>query len=305
MIYDPASEMIVGNIGWVDHGSLWTYSVSTQTETRLPIKGTRFLGLRQGNGGLFRLTHHCSPDRAISIRHCATPDRELASIRFNGAHYRFSGDTTLWAQVDASVLIHDGEHRWLYLIDAFREKVTPLDLSWFNAVNYDLGYQDLVDCLTVHDLGRVLVAVQRSSQLVSISLETNKRIGNIMLASRGGNPKLAPLPGTEILASDYDSLCVVDLRTAAVRHSPPLQGPRLPNTQQFIGDYHISSGQCVVARPYSGDVVQVDLRDFSILRHAPVSGQPLDVCTVSEERVVTRDWKTGKVGIATLSPLDA
>ena len=300
MIYDRASEIIVGNLGWVDRGSLWAYSIATQTKSRVPIEGTKFLGLRRGTGGLFRLTHHSSTDRAVSIRHCATPGVELASVRFDGKQYRFFGDTALWNEVDASALVHDGNSRQLIVIDPVREKVTPLDLSWFNATNYDLGYQDLVDSLTVRELGLVLVSVQRSSELVSINIDTNERIGTIMLGDRGGNPQLAPLSSAKILAGDYDSLCIVDLSAGTTRCSPPLQSPRPPNTQQFIGHYDISGDQCAVARPYSGDVILVDLRDFTMLGRAPVGGQPLDLCLISRERLVTRDWKTGKVSLASL-----
>lgn len=299
MIHDRASEYVVGNLGWLDQGALWTYNIATGTETRIPVDDSRFLGLRAGSDGLFRLTHHHSQTRAVSIRHCANPAVELASVRFDGAKYRFSGDTALWAQVDPTVIVKSDDRNRLILIDGSGKKVTALDLSWFNATNYDLGYQDLVDCLTVRDFGLALVSVQRSSELVLISLETTARVGSIMLAGRGGNPELVSLSSSEILASDYDSLCVADLRTGAVRHSPALQGSRSPNTRQFIGQFELSGNQCAVARPYSGDVILVDLSDFSILHHVPIGGHPLEVCLVSVARLVTRDWKTGKASVAT------
>jgi hypothetical protein len=188
----------------------------------------------------------------------------------------------------------------LMLIDAQRGQVTPLDQSWFNEANYDLGYQGLVDCLTIPDARLVVVSVQRSSQLVTVNLDTNTREGSIPLAGRGGNPTLTPLSGLEFAASDYDCLCIVNARTGEVRASAPLQVGGASNTQQFIGDYDVNGGICAVARPFSGDVLFLDLENFSVRAQVPASGQPLAICTVSRSRFVTRDWKTGKVSLGQL-----
>jgi hypothetical protein len=97
---------------------------------------------------------------------------------------------------------------------------------------------------------------------------------------------------SDFLADDYDTLCRVDLKTMSVVASRQLQA----TTGHFIGDYDLNAdGTCVVARPYSGDVLLVDSERFEELSRAPADGQPLHVCMVSETRVVTRDWKTGRV----------
>src|SRR5579875_2110192 len=111
----------------------------------------------------------------------------------------------------------------LFFIHARRGEARSLDLSWFSAENYDLGYQGLMDSLAIPNCGLVAVSVQRSSKLVLLDIETNTRVGTITLAGRNGNPTLVPLSQTEIVASDYDSLCIVDAHTGEVRHSQPLQ----------------------------------------------------------------------------------
>lgn len=297
MIYDDATNTIVGNLGWVDRGSLWLLDLTGGTETQIAIDDAKYLSLRSGLNGLFRLVHHQSSELAVSLRHSAEPRIELASIRFIDRGWHFSGDASLWQLVDASVIIQTIAGPKLIWIDAYNERVAELDLSWFNNTNYDLGYQGLVDCLSLPAAGLVVVAVQRSSELVTVDPNLNRRVGAIMLAGRGGNPALNRRSGTDFLASDYDSLCFVNAQTGAVRCSPPLQPPPASNTQQFIGDYDPDEANCIVARPFSGDVVLVDLKTFTVCDRAHVAGQPLAVCMTSKSTFVTRDWKTGKVEV--------
>jgi len=66
-------------------------------------------------------------------------------------------------------------------------------------------------------------------------------------------------------------------------------------TQQFIGDFSFAPDQelCAVARPFSGDVVGVDVGTLRIKRSAKVGGQPLEVAALPRGEVIARDWKTG------------
>ena len=297
MILDATTQTIVGNMGWVDKGALWTFDVQKQTEGHVPVPGARFLSLRAAANGIFRLVHHHSSDQAVSIRHLGEPDVELASIRFDRGRARFLGETELWRLVEPAVIMKANSQTKLMLIDPLRLRVVDLDLSWFTNANYDLGYQDLVDCITIAAADRMIVSVQRSSELVVIDLERNERIGSIQLAGRGGNPSLQMRPEGDFLASDYDTLCRVDPGSSSVLKAVRLQGAAGTNTQQFIGDYEIGPVTGVVARPFSGDVLLVDSENFDVLARAAIDGQPLAVCRVSESRVVTRDWKTGRVGI--------
>ena len=297
MIYDEATNTIAGNLGWVDRGSLWLFDLTGRTETQIAIDDAKYLSLRSGLNGLFRLVHHQSADRAVSIRRTAEPRIELASIRFLDGGWHFSGDASLWQLVDASVIIQTSAGPKLIWVDAYNERVAELDLSWFNNTNYDLGYQGLVDCLSLPAAELVVVAVQRSSELVTIDPKLNRRVGTIMLAGRGGNPTLNRRSGADFLASDYDSLCLVHARTGEVRCSAPLQASPGSNTQQFIGDYDPDGTNCIVARPFSGDVVLVDLKTLIVCARAPVAGQPLAVCMTPNAAFVTRDSKTGKVEV--------
>jgi hypothetical protein len=229
------------------------------------------------------------------------PDRELASIRFSEQQPTFSGDPGLWRHVDPAVITFTQSGPRLILIEAPAGRVVNLDLTWFTSANYDLLYQGLTDCITIESIDRVIVSVQRSSELVVIDSERNERVDSIMLANRGGNPKLCMLARDEFLASDYDTLCRVDANSSAVLKTARLQGAKAPNMQQFIGEYDVVQSTCVVARPFSGDVLLLDLNDLRVLGHASVGGEPLEVCMISDSRIVTRDWKTGRVAVGKFS----
>lgn len=295
MIYDPGTQTIVDNLGWVDKGSLWVYSVPESKVRNVAVEDSSYLGLKPGVGGLFRLVHHGSADIAVSIRHIGEPEVELASLRFDKGQPRFNGDEGLWSNVDASLLFHTGTGPRLCWIDASAGTVAELDLSWYNAEQYDLDYQGLVDCISFSRAGLVVVGVQRSSTLVLIDLASNQRTGTIGLADRNGNPGFSRLKGNQLMTSDYDSLCVVDVVTGVARCSQPVQPPSGPNARQFIGDFDPDGRMCAVARPFSGDAVQVDLETFEVRARAPVPGQPLAICMTSASAFVTRDWKSGRM----------
>jgi hypothetical protein len=205
------------------------------------------------------------------------------------------GDSQLWDQVDQSVFVQTDIGPRIFWIDVANKEVFDLDLSWYNSNNYDLIYQGIVDCIALPEVGLVAVAVQRSSELILIDPRQNLRIGAITLAGRDGNPTLSRRSATEFIASDYDCLCLVDAKTGAVRCSAVLQEPGPENTRQFIGDYDSQDTSCAVARPFSGDVLLLDLTTLAERTRAAVSGQPLEICMTSDSGFVTRDWKTGEV----------
>ncbi len=301
MIYDQATDTVVGNLGWVDHGSLWLYSVASGIERRIAVEGAAHLGVRPGLNGFFRLAHHESAGVMVSIRQYENPGLDLATLHVVDNKAVLAGEDDLWRHVDPAVIVQTGAGPRLLRVDPSAGNVTDLDLSWFTGVDYDLGYQGLVDCISLPDLGLVAVAVQRSSELVMIDVKQNQRVGAIMLGDRAGNPTLRRRSGSEFAASDYDCLCLVDAKAGSVRVSRPLQAASPPFGRQFIGDYDLSEATCAVARPFSGDVLQLDLPTFEVRERVQVSGQPLALCMISASTFITRDWQTGAVALGYFS----
>lgn len=297
MIYDPATDTVMGNLGWVDRGDLWLYSPSRGNEHRISVEGAEYLSVKPGLNGLFRLVHHRTGKVSASVRPFANPDLELATMLFVEGRPVLRGDLERWLEVDAAMIVQAPAGPRLIRVNVSRGEAVDLDLSWFNSDTYDLGYQGLVDCLSLPDLGLVVVSVQRSSELVLIDVEDNRRVDSVMLAGRGGNPLLTARSEREFAASDYDCLCLVSTKTRSAKVSRPLQAGTSGLTQQFIGDYYLADDRCAVARPFSGDVVLLDLNTFEVRNRAPVVGQPLALCMISPSDFVTRDWKTGAAAV--------
>jgi hypothetical protein len=238
----------------------------------------------------------------VSIRHCADPEVELAGVRENAGQLHFTGNGDLWGSVDPSLITQTGTHQGVTFIDAKRRELRPLDVSWFNASAYDLGYQGLVGCLWLPDLRWVLVSVQRSSELIKIDIDRNEKVGSIDLAGRFGNPKLRRVTDSELIASDYDTLCRVELPSGRLLKSARLQPTDAPNTAEFIGDYWPAGEMYGVARPFSRDVVLVDQKSLEIRASTAVEGQPLSGCMTSPTTFLVRDWKTGRLETGEIKP---
>ena len=224
MFYDPATNTAFDSVDWVDHGALWCCDLGTNIERRIAVPAVRYVSVRRHAEGLLRVIHHGEQD-AVSIRACAAPDLELASLHSEESGWRFQGDSALWGETLALLMKASSARTELLLIDGSTEAVRSLDLSWFKAENYDLGCQGLVDCLALPDAGVVVVSVQRSSELVLIDPDRNARTGTIQLGARGGNPELRSLSRDRFLASDYDTLCLVDGASRSAECSPTLQPP--------------------------------------------------------------------------------
>lgn len=294
MFFDPATNTAFGCLGWVDKGALWCWDAGTGQERRIAVPDARYVSVENHGPGLIRLLHH-GQNPAASIRACANPAIELASLRASSSGWRFEGDSGLWGESLALLMASASGRPDLLLIDGPLESARSLDLSWFNDVDYDRGYQGLVDCLSMPGTDLVVVSVQRSSELVLIDLIRNTKAGSIALAGRGGNPELQRLSHSTFAASDYDVLCRVDVREGLLAVSEVLQLPEAPNTAQFLGEYEFGPAFGIVARPFSGDVVRFDPTSLQVLEQASIAGQPLQACMKSDRTFVTREWKTGQV----------
>jgi len=67
------------------------------------------------------------------------------------------------------------------------------------------------------------------------------------------------------------------------------------DTMQFMGSYAFIPDEtlCVVARPFSGNVVALDTRSFRITHRSVLGGQPLIAVALSNGEIYSRDWKSG------------
>ena len=300
MITDPDRRSVLSSVGWVDKDAVWRYDVASGTAGTIPLgSGASYLSLHAGTGGRFAVAHHFDGKRfEITVRDFAAPEAVRARAAIDAGGSALSGDLAAWADVPRLYVAMLGFPPWDDFVlvrpapDHGRLDVHRLD--WYDQ-GYDKMYQGIVDVLELPGGETALVSVQRSSRLIVHDLGTGKARAHVDLAGRAGNPRLALREGgSELWADDYDTLVVVRTRDWRVDRKRHMQGA-LSGTQQFMGAYAFApdAAVCVVARPFSGDVVGVDTRSLKIVSSAKVGGQPLQVAALPEGRVVARDWKTG------------
>ena len=302
MLSNPERTVLVSSVGWVDRDVLWRYDVATATADRLPLdSGARYLSLHSSGPGYFSVAHHFEGERfELTVHGFADPAHVLARATVDATRLRMVGDSSRWRYVPRVYAAYLGFEPWkdfaLVRVVASTEQVALQRLDWYDET-YDKGYQAITDVLELPGEDAALVSVQRSSELILHDLQTARKRRSITLGGRGGNPTLQLRNGgTEVWASDYDTLLVLDRKRWRIIRSARLQRAAAA-TQQFIGDYAFTPDEeyCVVARPFSGDVVGLDTSSLKIRSSATLGRQPLEVAALPGGEVVARDWKTGDV----------
>ncbi|MBI2494816.1 MAG: hypothetical protein HYV94_22320 [Candidatus Rokubacteria bacterium] len=308
MISDPERTVLISSVGWVDHDTLWRFDVPTARVERLPLgSGAQYLRLHSSGADRFVVSHHFDGARfELTVRPFSDPTRVLARATVTRAESGLAGDPDAWNGVPRVYVGYLSFAPWndfvLFVVSPSAGQVQVQRLEWYDD-SYDKGYQGIVDVLEVAGERTALVSVQRSSRLIRHDLATGRQIGIVELAARGGNPQLQyRRSAEEIWASDYDTIAVIATKDWRVIRSARLQRAA-PGTQQFIGDYSfdIDEARCVVARPFSGDVIEIASSTLKIKRRAKLGRQPLEVLAFPGGKVVARDWKTGDVLHGTLA----
>jgi hypothetical protein len=268
------------------------FDLASERIELIPIPDAKYVTVRR-YGEVVRVVHFGGDTPTIAIRALSNLHHDAAVLRVARDSPTFLGDARLWANIDACALLPTKKGTRLISIDAPSRSVRFLDLTWYLQGEYDLGYQGLIDCLSPPGREYTIVSVQRSSRLVVLDIRKNEKIREISLADRGGNPLLTLLSDTAMLATDYDSMCRVDLDSMSLVASQRLQGDSDKGARRFVGDFSLDEAGITLARPFSGDAVLLDPSNFSILDRAFTGGEPLQAVRVSSNAVLARDWKTG------------
>jgi hypothetical protein len=308
MIANASRTIVVSSLGWVDAAALWIFDAAAPRAAQLTLgSGARYLSLHTGAADHFAVAHHFAGARCeITVHSFAEPSRVLGRAALHEQGSEFSGDPGVWQHVPLIYTAYLRFTPWddyvLLVIEPAAARVTIQKLGWYDQT-YDKPYQSVVGALQAPGERWTLVAVQRSSALVVHDLATGQKIGAVDLGGGSGNPQLAHrASANEIWARDYDALVVLDRRTRRVLRRRRLQGAPF-GTQQFVGDFSFNRDEtrCLVARPFSGDVVELDAARLRITRAAKLGEQPLEVMALGDEDVVARDWKTGGTLLGTLT----
>lgn len=308
MIANPEATLLLSSMGWIDHDALWRFETAGDRLETIPLNsGARYVSLHTAGRENFAVAHHFDGHRfEVSVRGFADPGRVLAAAVVEDGRRELLGDASKWADVPRLYIEYLSFVPWK---DYALVKVLPAAaaveiqrLEWYDS-SYDKDYQAVIDVVELPG-DCAVISVQRSSRLVLHDLQTGAQERTIDLGSRAGNPKLGLRDsGRELWATDYDTLVVVRIADWKIRKRSRLQSA-FTGTQQFIGDYSFApDGKfCAVARPFSGDIVGVNIETFKVRLFAKTGMQPLEVAALREGRVVARDWKTGGLLQGTLQP---
>ena len=300
MISNPERTALVSSMGWVDRDSLWRFDTRTSAADSIPLRtGARHLSLHTSGSGRFTVVHHF--DGAcleLTVHAFADPEPVLARASITSSESRLTGDAAIWRDVPPVYAAYLAFEPWkdfvLLKVSPGREQIDVQRLEWYDET-YDKGYQGVVDVVALPGGHAAVVSVQRSSTLIVHDLETGRKTNSLNLGRGSGNPLLQLRnEGAEIWASNYDTLVVIDRASWRILRSARLQRAAL-GTGQFIGDYSFApdADSCLVARPFSADVVSVDVATLKITQSAKLGRQPLELVALQDGEVIARDWKTG------------
>jgi hypothetical protein len=301
MITDPDGSLVVSSMGWVEGDKIWVLDTSGDAPAVIPLgTGARYASLHSSRVDRFVVAHHFRGKRfELSVRRFADPSHALARAVMSDDDLMLTGDLAAWAGLPLLYVEYLGFLGWqdhvLIRVSPSTERVTVQRLEWYDD-SYDKGYQGVTGVLALPDDEAAVITVQRSSRLVLHDLDTGKAKRFIDLANRAGNPELALRTEMgELWATDYDMLLVLRTHDWTVARSVRLQGDE-DGIRNFVGGFAFATdGSCIVARPFSGDVVALDHRTLKVRRKVSLGSQPLEVAPLANGEVVARDWKTGRL----------
>ena len=306
MLSDPGGTVVVSSLGWVDHSSIWHFDSARGIESQLPLGDARHLSLHDGTDGFFSVVHHADGRRIeITVHAFAEPANPAARAVVIDEAWEVSGDPSVWTHVPKSYVAYhagaSGSDFALVRVDPSRRGGEIQRFDWYGG-EYDKGYQGIVGVVEVPRSELLIVSVQRDSSPVVYDPVARKKVGALDLAGRLGNPTLFFRRRTnELWADDYDTMLKIEPGSWRILKSRLVE-KALAGTGRFIGRFAFDADEtaCIVARPFSRDVVALDTRSLRIRHRCGMDGEPFEAVTLRDGSIVARDWKSGRLLRGTL-----
>jgi hypothetical protein len=306
VLTDPLEHIVVSSLGWVDGGELWILDTATGRARSASLGHAKYLSLHEGRAGFFAVMHHHGSGRFEVTAHSFSDPEEILSRCWVSriAQSSIEGSLTPWQHLPKHYVAHLTQPTWAdYALVTVSpsEGVSLQRFEWYDD-SYDKGSQGVVGVTEIPDSHLLLISVQRSSKLVVYDPVERRRVREIALAERGGNPVVSfRRAAPEIWASDYDTIVKMYATTERVLARRRLQdAPR--GTAHFVGQFAFDAEEsiCAVARPFSGDVLGLDPKSLRTKYRATLGRQPYEVALLQDGTVFARDWKTGDLLRGTL-----
>ena len=302
MIVDRAGTRAVSSMGWLERGALWVCDVDSDIPRSVYLSQAESLRLFEGADDHFAVVHDFRRDGLRIGVHCiATPDKEIAACEIaDPSTARFHGDAEIWSKVPryyVGYITGDKDGRAAdYLIAIEREppraRLTPL--NWLTKP-LDEDYEAPTSVIETPDRRWIIVSMSRTSTLIVLDPRRNVVERKLKLAARRGNPHPRFRMGDEMWADDYDTLVRISGEGWRQKDTLRVQSEGPDGSMQFIGEFAFTADrtQCLVARPFSGDLAVIDAERFKIERTHALGGQPFEIALLRDASVIARDRRSG------------
>jgi hypothetical protein len=308
MLADSQGRVVVSNLGWVDHGSLWVMETRRDQADTLMLSDAKYVSLHPGKNDYFSVNHRFDGARAkITVHHFSNPGEVVASAMLTSDSTEMVGDLSVWSNVQKNYVVYYAGPFWsescLLRVTPHASRIELQQFGWYNS-DYDKGYQGVIGVVESPDDGLLIVSVQRDSHPVIYDPNSQRKVGALELCNRGGNPTLFfRRRANELWADDYDTVVKLEPGTWRVIDSRRLQSDAA-GTRQFIGGFSFDADEklCLVARPFSSDVVGLDPTTLQTRFRCALNGQPLEASALPDGTVIARDWKSGALLCGQLNP---
>jgi hypothetical protein len=301
MLVDEHGRTVVSSVGWVDQGSLWVFRAGARAVETLKISDAKYAVLVPGQQNHFSMVHHFDGANVeITVHDFDDPGRSLATARVTADGTSVTGDIASWEHVQkfytAYFLRPPISGSILFRVLPAERRVDMQQVGWYNQ-NYDKGYQGVIGVTEIPGDNLLLFAVQRSSELVIYDWGSQEKVGSMQLAGRGGNPNpFYRRHANELWADDYDTLVKIDATSGGIVAASLIQSEAGAG-RQFMGRFSFDRSEtiCIIARPFSGDVIGLDPSTFEIRYRCELGRQPLEAVVLPDNSIVARDWRSGSL----------
>lgn len=170
------------------------------------------------------------------------------------------------------------------------------DSSWFyDGPDYDVMYQGIGPAARIPGRRNVFIPIFRDTRVVVYDVLARRVIDKVDVGGCFGCSAVRFCKKeNEIWVLNYDSLARINIDTLKVIASQRIQH-EVGGVGAFIGlwNFDLTESLCVIPRPYSGDVVVIDVKAFSIVDVCPIGGRPYEGILLDSGEIVSREMKSG------------
>ena len=309
VVSDPNRTRVV----WSDGHKLWQHDIPSGRQEPLSLRiEAPVVQVYSSGHGHFSVGHYFASQRfEVTVHDFTEPSEVKARAVLDPGGNKLEGDITSWSEVPLVNVVEyfHGPRIGSYFFEIRPDcgQVQLQRIEWYDD-SYDKGYENINSVLRLGREALAVVSVTRRSELILHDLNTGGKVGTVPLpggVAGGARPLLLHNAEQEIWTVNYDTMVVVRRSDWQILRSSRLQLTDSPRSRLFVGDFSFAPDEelCVVARPYSGDILGLDVSTLEVKYVAKLGQQPLNVVALPGREVLAFDWRTEALLRGKLRPL--